>query len=90
MIARPNEYKVGMQFPSRIFQDGDSQAVRLPKEVAFPPSVQDGLVFREGSRLIIEPAPVRSFTPKFFEALSQWPEFERPTQTHQDRGPMFP
>lgn len=39
-----------------IFRSNRSQAVRLPKDVAFPPDVKDVTVLREGIRRIIVPA----------------------------------
>ena len=75
---------------TRVFQNGNSQAVRIPKEVAFPPHVREVLVHREGDRLIIEPAPVRTFSTDFLSALGQWPDFERPPQTRQERNLPLP
>ncbi len=79
-----------MSVNSRIFQNGNSQAVRIPKEFAFPPHVHEVLVHREGDRLIIEPAPIRAFTQDFLGALGQWPDFERPPQTRQERDMPLP
>ena len=39
-----------------LFQTNRSQAVRLPKDVAFPPGVREVRFFRDGPRRIIEPA----------------------------------
>lgn len=39
-----------------LFKSNKSQAVRLPKDVAFPESVKDVTIIREGSRRIIVPA----------------------------------
>ncbi|HVJ54133.1 MAG TPA: type II toxin-antitoxin system VapB family antitoxin [Aliidongia sp.] len=39
-----------------IFQTNRSQAVRLPKDVAFPESVREVTIFRDGARRIIVPA----------------------------------
>ena len=41
---------------TRVFQSNRSQAVRLPKDVAFPEGVKEVSVLREGSRRIIVPA----------------------------------
>jgi antitoxin VapB len=41
---------------TRVFQSNRSQAVRLPKDVAFPESVKEVSILREGSRRIIVPA----------------------------------
>lgn len=39
-----------------IFQSNRSQAVRLPKDVAFPEGVRTVTVLREGKRRVIVPA----------------------------------
>jgi antitoxin VapB len=41
-------------FSTRQFQAGNSQAVRIPADMAFPPKTQL-VVRREGNRLIVEP-----------------------------------
>ena len=39
-----------------IFRSNRSQAVRLPKDVAFPPEVRNVTVLREGARRVIIPS----------------------------------
>jgi antitoxin VapB len=39
-----------------LFQSNKSQAVRLSKDVAFPPGVREVMVLREGTRRVILPA----------------------------------
>ncbi|CAH2605765.1 Antitoxin VapB (plasmid) [Rhodovastum atsumiense] len=39
-----------------LFQNNRTQAVRLPKDVAFPPGVREVAVLRDGTRRIIVPA----------------------------------
>ena len=39
-----------------VFTTNRSQAVRLPKEVAFPPEVHEVTILRDGARRIIVPA----------------------------------
>jgi len=39
-----------------LFQSNRSQAVRLPKDVAFPPNVREVTILRDGLRRIIVPA----------------------------------
>jgi len=39
-----------------LFQSNRSQAVRLPKEVAFPESVRSVVILRDGKRRLIVPA----------------------------------
>ncbi|UEM23284.1 type II toxin-antitoxin system VapB family antitoxin [Skermanella mucosa] len=45
-----------MQARTTLFHSNRSQAVRLPKDVSFPPGVRDVLILREGPRRIIIPA----------------------------------
>ena len=42
----------------RVFKNGRNQAVRIPREFALPG--EDAIIRKEGSRLIIEPAPPQS------------------------------
>ena len=39
-----------------LFQSNRSQAVRLPKDVAFPPGVREVAILRDGVRRVIIPA----------------------------------
>ncbi|WP_241665461.1 type II toxin-antitoxin system VapB family antitoxin [Pseudoroseomonas oryzae] len=39
-----------------LFLSNRTQAVRLPKEVAFPPGIREVTIIREGARVIIAPA----------------------------------
>ena len=41
---------------TRLFQTNRTQALRLPREVAFPPAVTEVLVLRDGARRLIIPA----------------------------------
>jgi antitoxin VapB len=41
---------------TKLFRSNRSQAVRLPKDVAFPESVTDVTILREGARRVIVPA----------------------------------
>ena len=49
-----------------VFRSNRSQAVRLPKEVAFPPNVREVTIIREGARRVIVPAD--AVWDDFFEA----------------------
>ncbi len=40
---------------TRVFQSGHSQAVRIPKELAFAGNVQEVLIERVGTALVIRP-----------------------------------
>ncbi len=41
---------------TKLFQSNRSQAVRLPKDVAFPPGVREVRILREGNTRVIVPA----------------------------------
>lgn len=51
---------------TRLFLSNRSQAVRLPKEVAFPPDVREVAVLRDGARRVI--VPVDALWDEFFAA----------------------
>ena len=64
---------------ARLFQNGGSQAVRLPKECRFPPDQREVLVHREGQRIVL--APVDEWSQRFLACLGAWDEeIERPQQ----------
>lgn len=44
---------------TKLFYSNRSQAVRLPKDIAFPEGVREVTVLREGKRRIIVPADAR-------------------------------
>jgi len=65
--------------PSRtsLFLSNRSQAVRLAKEVAFPPDVREVVVFKEGARRVIVPGDAA--WDDFFDAPGiDFPEREQP------------
>ncbi len=64
---------------AKLFKNGGSQAVRLPKDCRFPEGQQEVLVRREGLRVILEPSDA---WPEAFRAcLGAWAEpIERPRQ----------
>jgi antitoxin VapB len=62
---------------AKIFFNGGSQAVRLPKAVRFPDEQQEVLVQRVGRRVILEPAD--EWSSEFRKALGAWRQtIERP------------
>jgi antitoxin VapB len=77
-----------MSMSSRVFKNGNSRAVRLPKELAFPDHVQEVTITREGNRMIIEPVPPRSSSDLSWKNLGLWPDFERPPQVAKRRSPF--
>lgn len=65
-----------------LFLSNRTQAVRLPKDVAFPSGTRDVTVVRDGSRVVI--APADASWDDFFDA----PGIdlgERPHPRHQER-----
>ena len=61
----------------KIFTNGGSQAVRLPKSCRFPDDQREVVVRRVGRKVILEPAD--EWPPEFLEALGAWKEeIERP------------
>ena len=62
---------------AKIFQNGGSQAVRLPKSCRFPDDQQEVLVHRVGRKVVLEPADV--WPQDFLQCLGAWSEeIERP------------
>lgn len=57
---------------AKIFSNGGSQAVRLPKSCRFPDDQREVLVRRVGRRVILEPAD--EWTSEFLSALGAWKE----------------
>jgi antitoxin VapB len=63
---------------AKLFRNGGSQAVRLPKECRFP-AQQEVLVRRQGRRVILESAD--EWSEKFRACLGAWSEdIPRPSQ----------
>lgn len=64
---------------AKIFTNGGSQAVRLPKSVRFPEGQREVLVRRSGKRVILEPAD--EWSEDFLAALGSCEEeIPRPAQ----------
>jgi antitoxin VapB len=63
---------------AKLFQNGGSQAVRLPRDCRFDDQ-DEVVVRREGRKVILE--PVDEWTPRFLACLGSWDEaIERPPQ----------
>jgi antitoxin VapB len=59
-------------FNTRQFQAGNSQAVRLPADIAFPPKTEL-VVTREGEKIIIQPLEkTMENVPLLFAALKKY------------------
>ena len=64
---------------AKLFRNGGSQAVRLPKNCRFPDNQREVLVHREGNKVILEPAD--EWSPEFLSCLGALDEdLERPKQ----------
>jgi len=62
---------------AKVFYNGGSQAVRLPKSCRFPDHEREVIARRVGKTVVLE--PVDEWSPEFLEALGSWPEeIERP------------
>jgi antitoxin VapB len=61
---------------AKLFQNGGSQAVRLPQSFRFPDGATEVAVHREGSRIILE--PVDEWSDEFLAALGAWDEGDIP------------
>jgi antitoxin VapB len=65
---------------AKLFQNGASQAVRLPKEFRFPDDQTEVVVRREGRAIVLE--PVDEWPDEFRACLGAWDEdIVRPPQT---------
>jgi antitoxin VapB len=64
---------------AKVFQSGNSQAVRLPKEFQFPAGVEEVTIRRQGDQLILEPLEREEWPEDFWKAFDGMsPDFERP------------
>jgi antitoxin VapB len=64
---------------AKLFQNGGSQAVRLPKECRFPEGQGEVLVRRVGTSVVLE--PLDEWPDSFRACLGAWPEeISRPPQ----------
>lgn len=68
-----------------VFQSNRSQAVRLPKDVAFPEGVRDVTVLRDGARRVIVPAD-RAWDDFFAAPGIDLPDRDQPPL--QEREPL--
>jgi antitoxin VapB len=65
---------------AKLFKNGGSQAVRLPRSCRFPDNQVEVVVHREGRRVILE--PVDEWPASFQRCLGAWSdEIERPAST---------
>ena len=73
---------------AKLFMNGRSQAVRIPKEFRF--EGKEVLIRREGNRIILSPIP-KSWDVFFNEVPLPSPDFmsERDQGEHQEREALF-
>jgi antitoxin VapB len=72
-----------MSARTTLFQSNRSQAVRLPKDVSFPPNVREVVILREGSRRVIVPAD--SVWDDFFDLPGiAFPDRDQPNLQERD------
>jgi len=63
---------------AKLFRNGGSQAVRLPKDCRFPDDQRDVLVRKVGNKVILE--PVDAWSSEFLSCIGAWREpIPRPT-----------
>jgi virulence-associated protein VagC len=65
-----------MEMIARIFKNGRSQAVRLPKEFRFEGETVK--IWKEGKRVILEPLERTEWPEGFWESFTPDPDFEIP------------
>ena len=66
-----------------LFQNNRTQAVRLPKSVAFPENVHEVAILREGNRRVIVPADA-SWDDFFAAPGIELPEREQPSPEERE------
>ena len=64
-MPKTNDQPVVIERRARLFRNGRSQAVRIPRELELPG--KEVIIHKDGDRLIIEPAPAEN---RLLEVLS--------------------
>ena len=75
---------------AKIFWSGNSQAVRLPRDMRFPKNVGELEMVKDGERLILSPRTHKEFGSDFLAVLGSMPDFRRPPQKRTRRKQIFP
>lgn len=65
-----------MEARAKLFQNGRSQAVRLPKAFRFKGS--EVKITKEGERVILEPLETSKWPDGFWDIFTEDPDFETP------------
>jgi antitoxin VapB len=77
-----------MAYRAKLFKSGGSQAVRLPREFRFDDQ-EEVLIFRQGDRVILEPAR-RTWSREFLALAGSAPDFPYPEEPPPaEPGPDF-
>ena len=71
---------------AKLFQNGGSQAVRLPQSCRFPEGATEVEVRREGNRLVLE--PVDEWPEEFRRVLGAWTEDIPRPSSDPERDPF--
>lgn len=73
---------------TQVFQNGDSQAVRLPAGFEF--AVPEVAIRREGEAVILEPIKSNAWPERFFDRIRiDDPAFRRPEQGEMPPAPQI-
>jgi virulence-associated protein VagC len=73
---------------AKLFQNGGSQAVRLPQSCRFPEGATEVVVRREGNRIILEPAD--EWPDDFRDLAGAWTEdIPRPVPANAPKRDPF-
>jgi antitoxin VapB len=72
---------MGVERRVKLFRSGRQQAVRIPREFELPG--KDAVMRKEGSKLIIEPAPNQSL----LALLAEWKPLDEEFPEIEDRPP---
>lgn len=65
-----------MTAKAKIFQNGRSQAVRLPKEFRF--EGQEVYIYKDGDRVVLAPVHTRTWPEGFWDLFGPDPDFQTP------------
>ena len=79
MNQRKSDAGESREFRAKLFRNGRSQAIRLPKELRFDETDKEVRVRREGGRLIVE--PVDEWPQELWELFGSVPDLETPERT---------
>jgi len=58
---------------AKVFRSGNSQAVRLPKELQFPEGTKEVMISQQGEQLILEPLQPEEWPEDFWRAFEGMP-----------------